>query len=640
MRLTSDIPVLALLTCGVLLGGCQSLPAGEPSLAPGTVEGARQAEKAGHYIIAAEQLKAIARQAPASQRDRIRLEAAADLLSAGQIAQAQKTLDLVPSSSLEPGLADRRAALAADLALAQGHPHAASRLLDGLRGHRLQPTLMAQVSAIRARILLKEQHPLGAVRALIRRDDLLVPGPALDQNREQIWGILSQLPPDRLAGAQVGTENPVLKGWLALAQIAQQTPQGSPQRAQALATWKARYPDHPASGAFLAALATSPPLPARLERVALLLPLTSSFSAAAQAVEDGFVGMAAVRPDAGSPKISVYDIGGDPNAVGRFYQQAVHDGAQVIVGPLGAAATQALVSSTALTVPTMLLTHTSAALNAPNGHIYQFGLPAQQEARQVAERAYVNGRRHAAVLYPDTDWGRRVAGAFSTYWQKLGGTVNASEPYTPGLSDYSAPVDQMLDITQSRQRRQMLQNLLGTKLAFESRRRQDVDFVFMLADAQDGRLIKPQLNYHHADHLPVYATSNVYTGTPDPIDDRDLDGVLFGDMPWELVGNGRVGRLRAALTGDAKYVNTPLDRLFALGVDSYALLPHLAELQADPSARFDGVTSTLSIGADGVVHRELVWARFYKGLPHLLDHFLKYRGRFADANGPTSGGSR
>ena len=70
------------------------------------------------------------------------------------------------------------------------------------------------------------------------------------------------------------------------------------------------------------------------------------------------------------------------------------------------------------------------------------------------------------------------------------------------------------------------------ELEFEPRRRQDIDIVFMAAFPAGARQLMPQLAFHHGADLPVHATSHVWSGVPDPANDRDLDGVVFGDMPW------------------------------------------------------------------------------------------------------------
>ena len=633
MRSASVFPFISLLVIGIALSGCQSLPASAESVVPASEVGARRAERSGQYLVAAAQLKALAATAALPDRGRLQIEAAQDLLRAGQADEAAKELHEISEGTLSPDLQAQRAILGANIALAQGRTRGALAALAPLGHATLSPRVLASAYGVRAGALAHMGKPVAAVRLLVRREDLLTSRRSLSANHRRIWSLLQSLPPLRLTALEQEAANPVLQGWVALASIAATTAANSTARAQAIAAWRQRYPDHPAGGATLAALSQSAPaLPVRFQKIALLLPLTSQYAGAAQAVEDGFMGAAAAFPDPGKPQITVYDTGSNPASVIQYYRQAEQSGAQLIVGPLGAAAVNALVQAVTLRVPTLLLSHTTQAIHAPAADVFQFGLAPGQEARQVAQRAYINGYRHAAVLFPATAWGQRVAGDFTAYWQRLGGVVPASQGYTPGLGDYGAPVEQLLNIDQSLERRNLLQNLLHVPLKFESRRRQDIDFVFLVADAQDARLIKPQLNFHHAGSLPVYSTSYIFTGTPDPVDDRDLDGITFGDMPWLLVGSGRMAVLRARLANDQKYVNTPLDRLYALGLDAYRLIPRLLALSTEPGSQFHGATSTLTIAADGVIHRQLVWARFEKGLPHLADRFLNKRGRYGSAD--------
>jgi outer membrane PBP1 activator LpoA protein len=76
------------------------------------------------------------------------------------------------------------------------------------------------------------------------------------------------------------------------------------------------------------------------------------------------------------------------------------------------------------------------------------------------------------------------------------------------------------------------------------------------------------------------------------------------------------------------YAQTGLDRLFALGVDAYAVIPHLNRLSSENAVRFGGVTSGLSLGRGGRLHRQLLWAQFRKGVPVLVDTFFRHKGQF------------
>jgi len=77
--------------------------------------------------------------------------------------------------------------------------------------------------------------------------------------------------------------------------------------------------------------------------------------------------------------------------------------------------------------------------------------------------------------------------------------------------------------------------------------------------------------------------------------------------------------LRETLQHNWPNAFSDLDRLYALGVDSYAILPFLNRISADNGARFNGVTSSLSLDRGGKLQRSLTWARFNKGVPKLLD---------------------
>ncbi len=494
----------------------------------------------------------------------------------------------------------------------------------------LNPSLQAEILRDRARAEIKVNQPISAVNDLIAREQFMVSGKEITQNQLQLWHILQTLSPADLNKALATAHNPTLIGWLQLA-IAVADNSGDPnQLAAAVNAWRKSNPTHPVTQEFLNMLAHPVPgIIGRVNRIALLLPLTSQFSTQADAVRDGFMAMDAANTDPDKPTVTVYDTGPDPTQITKYYTAAVANGAQLVVGPLGHDAVQQLVKSGDLSVPTLLLSRTHQKTDQTH-EVFQFGLSLEQEARQVAERAYLDGHRRAAILYPDTGWGLRIANAFSSAWQRLGGMVLVSEPYQPGRGDYSQPVKQLLNITQSEERAQMLENLLKIKLKFAPRPRQDIDMIFLEADAQNGRLIKPELNYYRAMQIPVYATSHIFTGHVDVMRDTDLDGIIFGDMPWMLIHDGSIKALRTKLqNGNWKYAHTALGRLYALGVDAYAVIPQLDRLSTEPGVHFDGVTSGLSIGPHGRFHRQLLWAQFQKGAPQLLDKFLDYQGQFA-----------
>jgi len=217
-----------------------------------------------------------------------------------------------------------------------------------------------------------------------------------------------------------------------------------------------------------------------------------------------------------------------------------------------------------------------------------------------------------------------MATYFDAAWNDVGGQLASAAEYPPRQSDFSKPIKRMLNLDQSEKRHRQLQRLLGVRLRFEPRRRQDVDFVFMAAFPRQARLIAPQLRFHHAADLPVYTTSHAYAGKRDPRADRDMNGVVLGDIPWLLEDPSQFPHLQAA----RKLWPQRMDqyaRLFALGADAYTLLFYLDWFRANPEARLRGATGIISMDDRHRMQRRLSWARFVRGIPRLLPPLVEER---------------
>ncbi len=601
-----------------------------------------QAEAAGEFVRAAHIYDQLAQSAAPPQKQDYQLKALRLYIQASQLAEARRRVGDIDVARLSPALRARKITLEARLAHAEGDDARALLLAStASRIRHIGPDEVADIYWVRAQAKVSLGNPFDAARDLEKRERYLTDAKKIQTNQLQLWKILSSLPRAELASRLARESNRILRGWIDLAIVAIEGARNPRELPRAIEDWKQRYPKHPVNPDLLATIGSrQPTMIGRIDRMALLLPLTSRYGRAAQAVRDGFMAMDAHNPDPDKPQVRIYDIGDDPSKAPDYYQQAVADGAQLVVGPLGAEAVDQLASSGDLSVPTILLSHTHADIH--EGNVFQFGLPPEQEARQAAERAYLDGHRQAAVLYPDNEWGQRMLKAFSDHWLNLGGVVIRSQPYELDQGDYSQPIQQLLNITQSMQRRDVLEQKLNLKLNFEPRARQDIDMIFLAADPQRGRLIKPQLNYNQAAGIPVYSTSSIYYGKPDAAKDADLNGVIFGDMPWMLLDTPRMENLRQTLQKGWPYAYTPYDRLFALGMDSYAVAPHLSRIATDESVHYNGVTSGLSIDPAGHLHRQLIWARFRHGIPRLLDSVMRYReqlniGSGTDANTPQVG---
>ena len=157
----------------------------------------------------------------------------------------------------------------------------------------------------------------------------------------------------------------------------------------------------------------------------------------------------------------------------------------------------------------------------------------------------------------------------------------------------------------------------GRRAEYQPSRGDNMSFLFMVANPNQGRQLKPLLNFHYARNLPVYATSYIYDGTPAPRRDQDLDGVRFVDMPWILYQDTRLHQLARETwpEGHGRY-----NRLFAMGVDAYRLQARLYLLRTVAGSDLPGVTGNLHLDGARLV-RESDWAEFRRGQPQPLPRF-------------------
>jgi len=595
-------------------------------------QGAQEAVSSGQYMLAARIYNELASDSSKPDKQDLQLKAVDNLIRAGQYKQAQDLLQDIDTNKLAQSFSVRKLIHLAQIASYNGAYKKSIRLLNrAVRVRNLDPALHARIYKVMADTELNLNNPIGAAKNLVLREKYIVKPEEIDSNQLKLWEILNEIPYSELKQHLDLTRNQTLAGWIELAI------EYTGHRAQfnkTIANWAKTHPLHTATPSILKTLATPRArYVGRIGQIGVLLPLSSSrYALAAQAVRQGIKMMDENNHRLDKPVVKYYDIGNEPNEVSKFYQLAVEQGAQLIIGPLGRETVDIIAKYDQATVPTILLGHTDLNTDDASAPMFQFGLTPEQEAVQAAERAYLDGHRQAAILYPEDDWGRRMNKAFSEQWETLGGIVLTKVPYEVKQHDYSEPVMQLLGIEKSLERKQQLQSITGVKLTLEPRRRQDIDCIFLAADAQHGRLIKPQLNYRKASRLPVYATSRIYTGQRDRIQDADLNGIRFGDMPWMLVEKGDIYQLRL-LQGNWSYAYTQLDRLFALGMDSYAIIPRLNHISDEGGTRFGGVTSGISLDQFGRFHRQLVWAKFRNGEPKLLDKVYQYSGQLRQEDG-------
>jgi outer membrane PBP1 activator LpoA protein len=565
----------------------------------------------GDYQGAANLFLQQAGQAQAPQREALQLSAAEALLRGNQAENAARILEKLPPSG-NPAYQTRLALAQSRIFLARQQPQAALQRLAAV-SDSVPPEQMVDFHHVRIDAYTAAGNHLECARERVWLEGLLDKS-AQPDNHRQIWASLSKLPDAILANMRTAPPPDVFSGWLELVETTRALRATPPQLEIALAIWRERYPGHPAIPDFLNALQgrdqATPPADGQ---IAVLLPLSGTLAEAGMAVRDGLLTAHFQTAGAARQRLRFYDTGSGTDRVWSLYQRAVSEGARQVIGPLSKEAVIALVAAGELSVPVLALNNLPDDKPAP-AQLYQFALAPEDEAEQVATRAWEDGQRRALVLIPENALGQRLQQAFVQHWQTLGGTLVDVRSYGTDQNSYSDIVRGLLKLDASEQRLQDLTRLLGQKPVFIPRPRQDADFVFLAGQPDQARLLRPLFSFHHAENLPIYATSQVYDGTTGMASlDRDLNGLRLCDMPWMLPTGHPGVSLRGEITRLWPNRAMRYARLYALGIDALQLMPNLQGLQNGSFARHPGVTGDLYLDKDRRAHRELQWAQFQNG---------------------------
>lgn len=596
--MTACLRLLSALCLAALLAACASSPSSNLGELPRTPDAT------------VEQLleRAAASKSP-EEAAALRLSAADQTARQGDPVRAAQILQQVRMERLKPGLQILASTLGAELALTRNDAKGALTALGHPSLQRLgelPADQQVRAHVVRARALEADGQILPAARERVFIAPLLV-GDAASQNHEAIWTLVGALPLEQLQAP--GTDD--LGGWLSLA-LAVKSAGTLEQQQAAIDTWVAQHPAHPAARQLPAPLIKLKELASQpLTRIALLLPQEGQLAGVARALREGFMAAYYQAQQAGQkpPVIDVIDSS-RLSSLDDFYRQAQAQGVQLVIGPLEKPLVKQLAARAQLPLPTLALNYSDSNQVGPP-QLFQFGLAAEDEAREVSRRARADGLHSAAAMIPKGEWGDRVLNAFRQDWEANGGTLVAAERVDQPVQ----LAQQIADMLNVRNASSGVQNSTGAQAS----RRQDIDFIFLAATPQQAQQIKPTLNFQYAGDLPVYATSHVFSASGDQAQYNDMTGIRFCETPWLLDTSNP---LRQQVTRQWPQANGSMGRLYAMGVDAYTLASRLGQLKALPDSRVDGLSGNLGMSTNQRIERQLPWAQFVGGQVQRLPETL------------------
>ncbi|AIF46896.1 penicillin-binding protein activator [Dyella japonica] len=530
-----------------------------------------------------------------SNRDHYQLLAAETYRQEGQLDRAAPLLDTIRRQRLTGDEPSRLDLLQAEWALKQ-HNAARALQLTTQPNISVPPTLNLRLLELRSQAMEQTGDLWGAARSRVEMDGQLS-GLDQAQNRKQVVALLGKLGVDplkqRAAAMQPGDR---MLPWVneALTQLGVAVARPAPALEQEVGTMI------PGEGANVREGFKMP------SRVALLLPTSGNLGAAGTAIREGFFAAYAdsARNHTPRPPVRIYDSNGTAAGAIKAYQQAVTDGAQLVIGPLTRGEVSALFGLPQLPVPLLALNHPDDK-SLPASGVSEFGLLPETEGAQAADHMVENGITTAFVIVSNDDFAQRAAKSFKAELEARGGKLSGAGNLNGSGVNFASTISGLGMPTDNG-------NPPGTP---------NTTGLFISMRPQQARLLLPQLKLAHI-NLPVFGTSHIYAGTDDASANRDLEGVEFCDSPWLFDAQPGLPN-HADIASQLPAARGTSARLFAFGMDAWNLAPYIDWLRAHPGSYLPGASGQLTSDQFGRIRRVMVWAKFQDGLARPLNGSLQ-----------------
>ncbi|HHZ8494991.1 TPA: penicillin-binding protein activator [Enterobacter mori] len=317
-----------------------------------------------------------------------------------------------------------------------------------------------------------------------------------------------------------------------------------------------------------------------------------------------------------SAELKIYDTTAQP--LDQVLAQVQKDGASIVVGPLLKNDVETLIKSNT-TLNVLALNQPENVQNRAN--ICYFALSPEDEARDAARHIHEQGKQAPLLLIPRSALGDRVANAFADEWQKIGGSVVLQQKFGSaselraginggaGIALNGSPVSASLPQQQS-------VTIGGLTIPAPPTDAQisgggKVDAAYIVATPEEIAFIKPMIAMRNGSQsgATLYASSRSAQGTAGPDFRLEMDGLQYSEIP--MLAGSNPPLMQQALSSVRN--DYSLARLYAMGVDAWALANHFTQMRQVPGFELNGNTGDLTATQDCVINRKLSWLKYQQG---------------------------
>lgn len=588
-----------LVISSVLIAGCGTTP--PPSKAKKIVN--TQPKVSPAAPLSAQAFLAKAAVASAEDQASLYVRAADRMIAEEQPAKALALLTEMSDIPLTSQLKKQKQLFIAQALLQLKQPAMAYKLIqdittvDGFE-QRLYQTKMLTA--------LNNQQPFEALANATKLRPYL-PAEQQQSLNDAMWQALVALPLAENRQYPVVAQSE-LSGWFDLLKISEQTFTQPKQLAVKIKHWQAQNPNHPASLNLPAALTQAlQEAPLLAQNIAVILPLSGQFSRQGEGIQQGIIAARFAMPQETRPAVTFLDS----NSLD--FSQLANSEYDFFIGPLLKPNIEKFLQQP-LTQPSLVLNEAQLETVTNKARLFSDALSPENEAEQAALAMLKQNLRRPIVLASNDSYGRRMSQAFQTAFTQGNGEIIGTG-YFSSPEEMKQTVERLMETASSKQRIKTIKQLLNNPPKYEAdaRNRRDIDSIYIIGDENETRIIKPYIDVNTAPFaklVPIYASSRSFSSRLNNADMRDLNHIIFSEMPWLLPG--RAGH--SPLANQMQLVwNNATDshaRFFAFGYDALTLTKQLTKMKHLPNYRYSGLTGELSLNANQQIVRRLSWAKF------------------------------
>ena len=427
---------------------------------------------------------------------------------------------------------------------------------------------------------------------------------ATDSDIEMIWQQLCQLFPWQHQQLKKMSP-PGIQGWSKLLSFANKFGDNDVRLKRYISQWQREFSMHPAQ--FIAAKLNQqqPTNTNDYTNIAVIIPLSGKQERAGKVAQQGI--LAAYNINSGKTLHFIDSTTLDMTTLNAKFAELNID---YVIGPLLKENVKQYLAQTEITTPTLLL-NLPATVNLMQ-HQVALSMRPEDEAIQAATTLSRQEYKYPIILSHQDNASRRIAQTFSQQWQLITGQT----PEMVFFNNDAKMQDQLkasLGVDLSQQRTKELNRHVKYAIKSELRNRRDVDMIYVVGLPLETKLLKPYIDVNispFADIIPVYASSRSHSSKADKSDNRDLSGLMFTEMPWQLKSKQQ----NKVLAAQAKKLwpnrSDSLQTIFAMGFDSLALVDKISAMQHKTYVRHYGQTGVLQLDNDNILKRSLIWGKY------------------------------